>query len=164
MKNALPIALVLALFGPLAQASAIVVDSVDLELGRTEENRITEPLFATDGVGTISFETIASRLAPDDYVAYRLTAKSLTDRSARKKPHFKLDPSIDLGALLTAALREEASAMGFEVVPEASAWRVSGTLHDLDLQLHASGGGFGPTLFYGYADLELAIGRAPGSR
>jgi hypothetical protein len=162
MKRALQVALVLALVGPLAQASAIVVDSVDLDLGRTEENRISAPLFETDGVGSISFEPIASRVDTGDYVAYRLTNKFLKDRSARKKPHFKLDPSIDLGALLTKALREEGSAMGFEVAPEGGAWRVSGTLHDLDLQLHASGGGFGPTLFYGYADLELAVRKGTG--
>jgi len=162
MKKALPVALVIALFGPLAQTSAIVVDSVDLDLGRTEENRISAPLFETDGVGSISFEPVASRIDTDDYVAYRLTKKVLTDRSVRKKPHFKLDPSIDLGALATTALREEASAMGFKVAPEAGTWHVSGTLHDLDLQLHASGGGFGPTLFYGYADLELAVRKGTG--
>lgn len=162
MKRALSAMLALALAGPIASASAIMIDEVELELGRTDENRIGAPLFEAEGVGTISVGEIESRLDPDVYVVYRMTKSVLQETTKRKKPHYKLDPSIDLGSLLATALREEASAMGFRVVPEAGDWRVTGTLHDLDVQLRQSGGGFGPTLFYGYADLELEVARDAG--
>ncbi len=162
MKRALSAMLALALAGPVASASAIMIDEVELELGRTEENRIGAPLFEADEVGAISVGAIESRLDPDVYVVYRMTKSVLRETTKRKKPHYKLAPSIDLGSLLATALREEADAMGFRVVPEAGDWRVTGTLHDLDVQLRQSGGGFGPTLFYGYADLELEVAHGAG--
>lgn len=51
MKRVLSAVLVLIVAGPIAEVSAIMIDSVELELGRTEENRISAPLFATEGRG-----------------------------------------------------------------------------------------------------------------
>lgn len=151
------VVLALTSLSSVVPASAIVIEEVDLGLGRTEENQILAPLFEADGVGAISVGDVESRLNPDDFVVYRMTKSVLTDRPQHKTPRYKLAPSIDLGSLLSTAIRDEAEAMGFRVVPEAGDWRVTGTLHDLDVQLRTSGGGFGPTLFYGYADLELKV-------
>jgi hypothetical protein len=155
MKRILAIVAFLLVLGPVPTAHGFVIEDLDLALGRTEENRIGAPIFDTEGIAAISFGKIASRIDPDDYVVYKMTKSQLTPRPAKKSPHYKLHPSIDLGSLLTDALRSEAGAMGFRSDAGPDVWQVGGSLHDLVLEFRPSGGGFGPALFYGYADLEL---------
>jgi len=155
-RNGMKKVLVLVVLVGMAPAvSAIVVDRLDLENGYTDENRIDTPVFDTSGIGAVAFGAIESSCDTEEYLVYMMTKSLLTPKPKRPKPHYKLDPSVDLGDLFGNALRSESIAMGFK--DGTDGWTVTGSIHDIVLEIRPSGGGFGPLMFFGYMDLELHV-------
>jgi hypothetical protein len=152
MKKA---AVLVVLMGTLSAVSAFVIERLDLEKGRNEENRINTPMFDTSGIGTVRFGAIESSYDTGDYLVYLMHKSLLTPKPKRPKPHYKLDPSVDLGDVFGDVLGSESVAMGFR--EGAGGWTVTGSIRDIVLEIRPSGGGFGPLLFFGYMDLELDV-------
>lgn len=148
-QRALAAAVVLALCA--SSAPARVLKKFELGSGRTDKNRISEPLYEAGALEPVAIEAFVSRLAPDHVVSRTLPGGvGIAD--------FTLDPGLDLGRQLALALQEEGAAMGLRTAAAGAAgWTVSGTLDDLLLQTRT--GAYRPILFYSYMKVTLTVRR-----
>jgi hypothetical protein len=139
---------------------AATIDAIDLKSGYDDANRIVTPVYDTAGAAPVEIGTINA--------AYNRKAKFVRRVGggfvpAARGPEYDLNPKVDIGVLLTGALRSESSAMGFRpAAPGAEAWRISGTLKDVYLESRQIY--MGATLFYGYMDVELEVSSPAGEK
>lgn len=137
-----------ALLAPPAWSGTI--KAVELATGRTEENQIVDPVFDAAETAPITIGEITSELAPKQKIAQKLGWNA--------PPSQKLQPQVDLGAVLADALRSEGAALGLPVrgeAPETGGWRVSGRLDDVLLEMRSIP--FGPILFYGTLEATFTV-------
>lgn len=144
---------VLALVGLAAHAQAGTIKKVRVdEFGHDKINRLTRPVYVASGVLPLRVGTITS--------GYDRKAKVVRGwgNLFTKGPSYDLDSAVDLGTLLTQALRDEAKAMGFALAATEGekAWEISGTLKDMHTDSQQITG-YGAVLSYGFLDLELAV-------
>lgn len=137
-----------------APASGREMVNLALEQGRTDDNRISSPVYELPAE-SLTVEPIVSRLPASHKIVRRLSGRI---------PEYTPAPSIDLGAMLTAALQGEGGAMGLRIASStggsAGGWTVGGTLDDLYLETKPVI--FGPLLFYGYLQVTLSARRGEG--
>jgi hypothetical protein len=153
-KPALTAVVVLMLSTAIVHAIA-TIKQVNLANGRDETNKIGSPVFDTAGVQPLHF-TI--RAAYDR--SAKIVRKGATNMFTRG-PEYNLDKAVDLGALLTDALRTEAAAMGFRTAGASEAgWTIEGEIKNVYMESKQIP--YGLTLFYGYMDVETTVRRAGG--
>jgi len=162
------LALILSLVifvGSVVTVFALTMEKLELSDGRSDDNYILKPVFDTEGIGGLQFGNFASAYDQEGFILFRQTKSLLGKSPDYPKPHYKMDPSIDLGSLLAEALGSEAEAMGFEVVPESEGsahWQITGVLHDVDVGIKQIP--FGMTLFFGSMDFELNVRNDSGDQ
>jgi hypothetical protein len=143
-------ALVCCLTGCVVVVCAAAIQEIKLADGYDPNNRIVTPLYESPGV---SVELAVTGTVQPKTKFVRRTGGRLP---ATRGPEYDLDAKVNLGALLTEALRTEALAMGLNRAGSSERqWRVSGTIKDIFLESRQIY--MGATLFYGYLDLELAV-------
>jgi hypothetical protein len=150
MRHSLRIGLSLA---GVAMATATVlaigtITELTLDEGRDDANRLTAP--AVDGAGTaLAVGTIATTFDKSAKIVRRGATGFMT-----RGPEYNLDKGLDLGALFAAALKQEATAMGF-AASGASPWQIDGTIKDIYVESKQIP--YGATLFWGYLDVDFRI-------
>lgn len=163
MKRLALILSLVILVGSVVTVFALTMEKLELSDGRSDGNYILGPVFDTEGIGGLQIGNFEPAYDQDGFVMFKQT-KSLLGKSPKyPKPRYKMDPSIDLGALLAEALGTEAEAMGFEVVPEGesgASWQVTGTLHDVYVGIKQIP--WGMTMFFGSMDVELHVRNGGG--
>jgi hypothetical protein len=155
MKQVLSAAFCLALGAVTVLAATI--GQIGLSEGVDAINRITSPVYDTVGIAPLDIGALAAN--------YDRKAKFVRRTGGRlpatRGPEYDLDQRVDLGALLTEALNNEATTMGFRRAAESESWRISGSLKDIYLESRQVY--MGATLFYGYMDVELEV-RGPSGQ
>lgn len=148
-KRILAIAVGLALC--VAAVAAATMKEIILAEGYDDSTRITIPIFDSTGLPTVD---VAITSAYDRKLKFvRRTGGRLP---ATRGPEYDLDPKVDLAALLTEAMRAEASAMGLAGgAASGPKWRVTGVVKEAYLESRQVY--MGATLFYGYIDVELQV-------
>jgi len=130
-----------------AVVSAGNLETLNLEAGRTDANRLATPVYETPERPVV-FLPLAAKYDRQAEVVRRLSARV---------PRFTAT-GVDFAALLTSALQAEGSAMGLRVVaPErgAAGYTVEGSLNDVFLESKPVL--LGPILFYGFLDVSLSV-------
>jgi hypothetical protein len=136
--------------------SAATMKQIRLTEGHEGDNAITAPVYDNSGLPSVEIAMTASYDRKPNFV--RRTGGRLP---ATRGPEYDLDPKVDLTALLTEALHNEALAMGLtRAGASGPAWHVTGTLKDIYLESRQVY--MGATLFYGYMDVDLQIKNPAG--
>jgi hypothetical protein len=150
----LALATIVGLATCVAALSAATLQQIRLTEGHDDVNRLTSPVYENPGLSVNVAVTANYDLKPK---FVRRTGGRLP---ATRGPEYDLNPTVDVAALLTEALRSEAAAMGLHRPDAAgSAWQVTGSIRDVYLESRQVY--MGATLFYGYMDLDLQV-RSPG--
>lgn len=143
-------------FLALASATALAIGTIkELSLadGRDDVNKLTA---VVDGASTaVTVGTIASGFDRNAKIVRKGATNFMT-----RGPEYNLDKALDLAALFTTALREEAGAMGFRP-SGADGWEIAGTIKDIYMESKQIP--YGATLFYGYMDVEFAVKKGGGA-
>jgi hypothetical protein len=149
----------LALAGFLAVSVAVVsaatIAAIQLADGADRNNRIDAPVYRNPG---LAVEVTVTGTARPKTKFVRRTGGRLP---ATRGPEYDLDPSVNIGVLLTDALRSEAAAMGLTSPGNSQRWQVTGTITDVYLESRQVY--MGATLFYGYLEVALAVNGPDGS-
>jgi hypothetical protein len=139
-----------------APALGAALELVDLAWGYdAEDNVLGAPVFEGASAPPIVFETLRMRRDPEAEFVRRIPGGFV------RPLKYDLAPSLDLGALLTTALRAEASTLGLRSTPQADAVVVGGELFDPFLENRGVFGG--AILFYSYFAVDLEL-RFPDGR
>ena len=165
MKRLVLISSLVIFVASVATVLALTMEKLELSDGRSGENYILKPVFDTEGIGALQFGKLDPAYDEGGFIVFKQTKSLLGENPKHPKPHYKMDPSIDLCSLLAEALRSEAAAMGFEVVPEregGASWQITGTLHDINVGIKQIP--FGMTLFFGYMNVELSVRNGSGEQ
>ena len=127
------------------------IKSMDLKLGRVDDNRIEGPVYDTSGLPVIIIEPLGA--------AYDRDAEVVRSLGMGTKA-WDLDSSINLAQYLSTELASAAGDLGFVVAPSAQqAWTIGGRLTDVFVESKA--GFWGGIQHYGYIEVELNV-RGPG--
>jgi hypothetical protein len=138
----------------LATATTLAIGTIsELSLadGRDDVNKLTGP--AVDGSST--GVTIGSVTGTFDRGA-KIVRRGATGFMTRG-PEYNLGKTVDLAALFSTALKEEAAAMGFRA-GGADAWEIAATIKDVYVESKQIP--YGATLFHGFMDVEVTVGKA----
>ncbi|MDY7094584.1 MAG: HEAT repeat domain-containing protein [Acidobacteriota bacterium] len=120
---------------------------VNLELGRTETNRITAPVFDTAQAPSVRFEPLQVDFDTSGLVVRRLV---------KRVPQNTLPANLDVGQLLTDGLTWEGRSMGLgRAEGDSPDWTVSGRIDDLFLATRPIP--FGPILYYTHLHVTLTV-------
>lgn len=137
----------------LATATTLAIGTIkelSLKDGRDEVNTLTGP--AVDGSSTgVTIGTVTGTFDKGAKIVRRGATGFMT-----RGPEYNLDKSLDLAGLFATALKEEAAAMGFRA-GGADAWEVGATIKDVYVESKQIP--YGATLFHGFMDVEVTVGR-----
>jgi hypothetical protein len=140
----------------LATATTLAIGTIsELSLadGRDDVNKLAGP--AVDGATVgVTIGTLTGKFDRGAKIVRRGATGFMT-----RGPEYNLDKSLDLAALFATALKEEVAAMGFRA-GGADAWEIGGTITDVYVESKQIP--YGATLFHGFMDLELTVGK-PGT-
>lgn len=149
-------ALSCCLVAAVAVVSAATIKNIKLADAYDESNRVVTPVYQNPGI-TIDFAVTGTVKPRTKFVRRAPGGGLFTPRG----PEYDLDPGVNVGTLLTNALRSEAAAMGLIAAGTSERqWRVTGAIRDVYLESRQIY--MGATLFYGYLDVELAVS-GPGA-
>jgi hypothetical protein len=137
-------------------AHAGKIKEVALPTGEDAGARIASPVYDGAQAPPLIFNQIEAAYERDGQVI-RALSKGMFTRGAQ----YDLDPAVDLAALLTQALAEEAVAMGLKGQQVAEgAWSVGGSLDEVYLQSKQVP--YGPVMFFGFMKLSLTVSDGSG--
>ena len=151
-KNTAAVAFCLLALAAGPATAARILENFNLEVGRTDKNRISAPVWDTGGVDPVIVEKIAWKPGPDYRIVRRLRMRV---------PEFTVSPAIDLATQLSIALQTEGSSLGLRMsAPGTKGWTVSGAVEDFYLETAPVI--YGPLLLYAYMDVALTVRPAEG--
>jgi len=155
MKNRVIVFSLLLLASSLSPTSAATLNKLRMDRGYEDEIRIASPILAAEGTAVIRIDPISSEYDRQTPMFYKLNA-SLLGNKPKHKLKATFTDSIDLGELLTEALRSEGSSMGLRIASgtgQTEAVRVRGTLNDIELEYVAAWMWY----FYCYMDVDIVV-------
>lgn len=146
-----PFLLVTTLLLGTASAGGKEIEEISLELGRSDANTLSAPVFES---GALHLE-IGSFDSSFDY------SKRIVERLGRSGARSLLSRSVDLGRVFADALRQEGEAMGIEIDGGGDSWSIRGTVRDALVENRQVP--FGPLLFFGFLDVEIRVKSPTGA-
>lgn len=150
---------VLAMTGLITVAAAsltaqVTMNQVQLATGETDVNRLP-PVYDGSQMASLIVAAFTS-----SYDKKQLFVRRAGGNMFTRGPEYRLNPSVDLGALLTESLTTQGKAMGLKLAAAGqSGWQLSGAIRDVYLESRQIP--YGATLFYGYLDTDIQVS-APG--
>jgi hypothetical protein len=143
----IPLALALLLAGALPAEAAGPLAEINLELGRTDTNRMIAPVFDTAQTPSVRFEPLQVDFDTSGLVVRRLV---------KRVPQNTLPGTLDVGQLLADGLTWEGRSMGLRRAEgDAADWTVTGRIDDLFLETRPIP--FGPILYYTHLHVTLTV-------
>lgn len=141
------LSLALLLAAALPAQAAKPLAEVNLELGRTETNRIVAPVYDTAQTPSVRFEPLQVDFDTSALVVRRLV---------KRVPQNNLPANLDVGQLLADGLIWEGRSMGLRRAEgDAADWTVSGRIDDLFLETRPIP--FGPILYYTHLHVTFTV-------
>ena len=145
---------VLILTTAVALAAQSTIGQIRLAEGAESGNQLKEPVIDASQTAPIAIGTFTAA-----YDKKALFVRRGTSGMFGRGPEYKLDPKVDVGAVLAESLRAQASAMGFKV--GESGWRLSGAVRDVYLESRQIP--YGATLFYAYLAVDVQVQNPAGA-
>ena len=153
---------VLVTIGLLAVAAAALtaqatMNQVVLATGETDVNRLP-PVYEASQMAPLTVGAFTS-----GYDKKQLFVRRAGGNFFTRGPEYRLNPSVDLGALLTESLTTQGKAMGLKLASAGqSGWQLSGSIRDVYLESRQIP--YGATLFYGYLDTDIQVSGPGGAK